>query len=97
MNAEAMRLIQAFGSLPGGPDGKASGHLGRPRSVRRDASRVQICATFASVRTARLLCVAPLDMVPGAFSARADANGRSSSACVAPLEMKSLGPAVTAW
>jgi hypothetical protein len=52
LTVEAMPSIQPYGSLPGGPGGKASGHLGRPRSVRHDAFQAQISAAFASLRTA---------------------------------------------
>jgi hypothetical protein len=56
------------------------------RSVRRDAFQAQIYAGFPSLRTARSRCVAPLEVVPDAFSAPADANGHSTY-CVAPFEM----------
>jgi hypothetical protein len=39
---------------------------------------------FASLRTARSLCVAPLERVSDTFPVTADANGRSASVCVAP-------------
>jgi hypothetical protein len=58
------------GSLLGRPGGDASGHLVRPRSVRRDPFQTQIRAGFASTRMARSRCVAPLKVVRDAFSAQ---------------------------
>jgi hypothetical protein len=84
--ARLRRPIDA-GSLPGGP---AQTSVRRERTfpdVRRDASEAHIWARFVSPRTARSLCVAPLEQAPDAFPVTADENGRSAFVCVAPLEM----------
>jgi hypothetical protein len=67
--------------------GKASSHAARPRSVRQDTSEAQICAMFASARTARSLCVGPLGLGAGVFFDRVVANGHSASVYVGLFEM----------
>jgi hypothetical protein len=71
---------EAVVPLPGRPVRGPSGYFARPRSVRRDANLAHIWARFASPRTARPLCVAPLEVVLNTFSITADANGRSEDA-----------------
>jgi hypothetical protein len=66
--AEVIRSIQSYGSLPGEPVGKESGHLVCPRSIRRDAFQTQIYAGFASPRTARSLCAIRWSRTPTYFS-----------------------------
>lgn len=80
MAAEAMPTIQA--RYQAGPVEKRAVTWG-VRAASADASEAQICAAFALLRTARSLCVVPLEHVPDAFSARAEANGCSASVYVA--------------
>jgi hypothetical protein len=75
------------GSLPSGPVGEASGRSERPRSVCGEANVPHICAAFASPRTSRTRCVAPLELGADAFSVHVNANGRCVTVYVAPLEM----------
>jgi hypothetical protein len=60
---------EAYVPLPGGPVRGPGGRPLRPRNVHIDANLTYIWATFASLRTIRSLCVAPLKVVPDVFSA----------------------------
>jgi hypothetical protein len=68
-------------SLPTGPGCIQHGHFPRPRSIRGDANLAlaHIWARFASPRTIRSFCVAPLEQTPDVFSVTADKNPRRIS------------------
>jgi hypothetical protein len=67
------------------------GHSTRSRSVRADANATHIWASFASRRTCRSLCAAPLGLGGNAYFGRTVRNGGSASICVGPLEGISIG------
>jgi hypothetical protein len=68
---------EAVVPLPGGHMRGPGGAL-HPRNVRRDANLMQFWAMFASLRTTPVTLCRIAGGVPDAFTARADANGRSA-------------------
>jgi hypothetical protein len=56
-------------------------------SVRRNASKAHVWATFASSRTTPSICVGPLDMGIGAFLTAQSQPVCRSTSVYGPLEM----------
>ena len=86
ITAEAMTSIQA--RYQAGPVKKRAVTWG----VRRDAFQAQLCGRFVSLRTPWSLLRRTAGGVPDAFSACADANGRTRRPLEIPLLL--LGPII---